>query len=141
MFHIRVMEINVTKIDQTENSTISKLWIDSKFIGFILEDGEHESKIHGQTRIPGGRYRIIKDYSTKFKYQFGYCWHILDVPNFSEIKIHKGNWITDTEGCLLPCREMGFDGKNFYGINSKAAYDPMMKMLSGSNEHWIDMLR
>ena len=135
------MELNIVRIDQTENSTISKLWIDNKFMGFILEDGEHASKIHGQTRIPGGRYKIIKDYSTRFKYQFGYCWHIIDVPGFSEIKIHKGNWITDTEGCLLPNREIGFDGSNYYGINSKSTYDPMMAMLRMEDSHWLDVIR
>lgn len=134
-------EINIVRIDQTENSTISKLYVDGQFLGFVLEDGEHANKIHGQTRIPGGRYKIVKDYTTKFTYQFGYCWHVLDVPGFSEIKIHKGNWITDTEGCLLPNREIGFDGKNYYGVSSKPVYDRMMNMLEYDDFHWLDVLR
>lgn len=135
------MEVNIVKIDQTEHSTVSKMFIDGHFICFVIEDGEHENKIHGSTRIPGGRYEIIKDYTTKFTYQWGYCWWVQNVPGFSEIKIHKGNRIIDTEGCLLPNLEIGYDGRNYYGRNSKAGYDRMMHILQSEEMHYLDIIR
>ena len=134
-------EINIVRIDQTEHSTISKCYVDGRFICFVLEDGEHENKIHGSTRIPGGRYKIRRDRTTKFRYQYGYCWWLQNVPNFTEIKIHKGNWIKDTEGCLLPNKEIGFERGNYYGINSKRAYDALMAELKFSASHWLDVIR
>lgn len=139
--HIRYMELNLVKIDQTEHSTVSQLWINGKPICFVIEDGEHKNKIYGSTRIPGGRYKMVKDYTTKFVYDWGYCWHILDVPGFSEIKIHKGNKITHTDGCLLPNLYIGFDGLNYFGVNSKAAYNRMMRVLEDSDQHHIDIIR
>ena len=135
------MELNLVKLDQTEFSTISKLFIEGKFMGFVLEDGEHINKIFGSTRIDPGRYEMIKDESTRFTYQFGYCWHLLNTPRHTEIKIHKGNRIQHTDGCLLPNKEIGFNGTNYYGINSKAAYDPIMRMLKNQSIHFIDIIR
>jgi len=133
--------IFVIKLDQTENSTVSKLWVDDKFMGFIIEDGEHENKIHGSTRIPSGHYELVKDYTTRFKYQYGYCWHVRDVPGFSEIKIHKGNYIRDTEGCLLPNTQIGFTGRDWYGVNSKYTYDLLMELLKGEDKHSLMVMR
>ena len=134
-------EFNLVKIDQTEHSTLSKMMKGSEFICFVIEDGEHENKIHGSTRIPAGRYKIVRDTSSRFTYHYGFVWHVLEVPNFSEIKIHKGNRIDDTEGCLLPNLYAGFDGKNFYGVNSKQAYERWMDATSPGFEHWLDVIR
>ena len=136
------MHLTLVKLDQTENSTVSKMFIGSTvFLGFIIEDGEHENKIHGKTRIPGGTYRMVKDRTTKFTYQWGYCWQILNVPEFSEIKIHKGNTIAHTEGCLLPNTQIGHTGNDWYGVNSKTTYDRMMSLLKAEDEHFINIIR
>jgi len=47
--------------------------------------------------IPKGIYKAKKHNSPKF----GECLWIQDVPNRSEILVHKGNYYTDILGCVL----------------------------------------
>lgn len=77
-----------------------------------LEDAYHAQKIHGQTRIPAGTYRLGWHTSPKFdgvyrqrverageKYR-GMI-QLLDVPNYEWVLIHCGNTVADTDGCIL----------------------------------------
>jgi len=48
--------------------------------------------------IPEGVYQVMKHISPKF----GKTFFLPDVPNRSEILIHKGNYTRDTLGCILP---------------------------------------
>jgi hypothetical protein len=52
--------------------------------------------------------------------------HILNVPNFTGVRIHAGNTSKDTDGCIL----LGYTyaGKDFIG-NSKLAYDVFFNKL------------
>ena len=60
-------------------------------------DGE-EKKIYGETAIPFSIYKGEITYSNAFK---RYLPLIKDVPEFSGIRLHGGNKITDTLGCIL----------------------------------------
>lgn len=48
--------------------------------------------------IPEGIYDVIKTFTEKRGNHFRF----LDVPDRSEILIHKGNYTKDTQGCILP---------------------------------------
>lgn len=136
------MNISITKLGQTEYSTVSKIFFGTLFIGFVIEDGERMNKIHGSTRIDAGTYKMVADVSTRFTYKYGYCWHIIGLPRHLEVKIHKGNTIAHTSGCLLPNTEIGIDKQgNWYGRNSKKAYDRMMKLLPRDHDHTINIFR
>jgi hypothetical protein len=71
---------------------------------FVLEDTVRAPgvKIQNETAIPAGRYRMIVDWSNRFK---KYAFHILDVPNFTGIRMHSGNTAEDTDGCPLVGQE------------------------------------
>lgn len=62
--------------------------------------------------IPHGTYQLIKHTSPKF----GICYWVQDVPNRSEILIHKGNYRTDILGCILA-------GRDFLDINGDGQLD------------------
>jgi len=111
-------EIYLKLLKENPNSTISILTIDNSNTCFVLEDGYNKVKIKGQTRIPSGRYRLMfrKEGTHHIKYEKMYPWHkgmieLQDVPNYKYILIHIGNYVKDTEGCLLV-------GKN-YQLNLK----------------------
>lgn len=59
-----------------------------------LPDKGNQKKI---SNIPVGRYNVEKRVSQKYGNHF----HILDVPNRDYILIHKGNYYTQIEGCVL----------------------------------------
>ncbi len=56
-------------------------------------------KITGHTAIPTGIYEIRLTYSYKFRRVLP---ELVSVKGFSGIRIHGGNRVNDTAGCILP---------------------------------------
>lgn len=79
--------------------TLGKLSINGVHECFICEDAVRDTKIHGQTAIPAGRYEVIITLSNRFKRELPI---LLNVPNYEGVRIHSGNHEGHTEGCLLP---------------------------------------
>lgn len=122
------MEIEVLKIDETPDSTLSQMRIDGKFFCFVLEDGYRDKKEPGQSRIPHGSYNLVRrtvgGFYEDFKRRFGHAFSIEleNIPGFRFILIHTGNTVRDTAGCLLVGDTAGFDGFNFILKGSATAY-------------------
>jgi len=93
------MQIKISRIWFTDVSTIGLVSVDGVKCGFSLEDVARADgvKVPGKTAIPAGEYDVTIDYSNRFKKLMP---HILDVPNFTGIRIHKLNRSDQTEGCL-----------------------------------------
>jgi hypothetical protein len=94
------MNLLVQRKKSSSKATIGDLYIDGIWQCVTLEDvvrpdGE---KVDGATAIPADTYNVIIDASTRFKRDMP---HILDVPNFTGVRIHSGNTDADTEGCIL----------------------------------------
>ncbi|MBQ5982086.1 MAG: hypothetical protein IJL54_07970 [Prevotella sp.] len=109
------MEFVLERIAKKSNYTIGRLSIkeevvDEYFTGEKLtylcdtlepkwRDYAHgDNKIKGKSAIPEGRYPIVITYSPTFKKWLPL---LLGVPNFSGIRIHQGNTVKDTLGCIL----------------------------------------
>ena len=100
------MKLLVEREPTVEGVTLGSLFIDGHRFCDTLEDPIRELpgvpvekwKIKGETAIPQGTYRLVFSYSNRFKRILP---EVLDVPGFSAIRIHSGNTIADTEGCLL----------------------------------------
>ena len=104
------MNIRVMRYSSSSESTLGLLFIDGKFQCYTLEDEPREIKIKGKTRIPAGTYllqlRRFGGHHERYMAKYGSSWHrgmlqVMDVPNFTDILIHKGNKDDDTAGCLL----------------------------------------
>ena len=79
-------------------------------IGELMVNGEHEcwtledvvrpdgQKVYGETAIPYGTYDVIVNFSTRFQRDMPL---LIGVPNFTGIRIHSGNTVSETHGCLL----------------------------------------
>ena len=91
-------------------------------------------KVDGETAIPFGRYRVIIDMSTRFKRMMP---HILDVPGFVGVRIHKGNTELQTEGCILV--GMNADDKEIYNCEPafEKVYDAIYAAIAKDEEVWL----
>lgn len=92
------MELTLNRTIQNPLYTIGKLFINGEYFCDTLEDAVREIKIMHETCIPEGNYEIILNYSKKFKKIMPL---LLNIPNFSGIRIHSGNNINHTSGCIL----------------------------------------
>lgn len=94
----RKMKLDLRRDVHADNFTLGKLFIDDDPMYYTCEDAVREKKIPGQTAIPVGRYKVIVSFSQRFQKHLPL---LLDVPNFSGVRIHSGNTKEDTEGCIL----------------------------------------
>lgn len=142
------MRLTLKRIANRNTYCIGKLYINGKYFCDTLEDvdrGLHsamteeelkECKIKGETAIPVGIYKVILNYSPKYKKVMPL---ITNVPAYVGIRIHSGNSSKDTEGCILV-------GKNtIVGrlTESRKTYDALFKRLQqkGSNDITIEIMR
>ena len=68
------------------------------FLCYTLEDPVRDTKIYGDTAIPAGIYKVVINFSRKYK-----CFLPLlkKVLGFKGVRIHSGNSPKDTKGCIL----------------------------------------
>lgn len=120
------MELKLNRIFLGSSATIGELYADREHIADTLEDRVRPEgeKVYGKTAIPEGTYEVKLTYSPRFKKILP---EILNVPNFSGIRIHTGNSSKDTEGCILVGT---WDGEKEDWIgNSRIAFDELMTLL------------
>lgn len=100
------MTLLVLREPTVEGTTFGSLYIDGHRFCDTLEDPIREVagvpvekwKIKGETAIPAGAYPLVLSQSLRFARLLP---EVLNVPGFVGIRIHAGNTIADTEGCLL----------------------------------------
>ena len=142
------MRLTLKRIANKPTYVIGKLYINGKYFCDTLEDVDRgldstmteeeikKIKVKSETAIPTGIYKIILNYSPKFKKVMPL---ITNVKGYSGVRIHTGNSAKDTEGCLLV-------GKNtIVGrlTESRKMYDALFKRLQqkGSNDITIEINR
>lgn len=104
------MQINIRRIARKEKYTIGRMYIDGKYICDTLEPPDRGltqemgldtiigHKIAGHTAIPTGTYRVLITKSLRFGRWLPL---IYGVPGFDGIRIHGGNTVEDTSGCVI----------------------------------------
>lgn len=142
------MNIILQRKYHDKRTTIGELMIDGTYACLILEDEPREVKVHGETRIPAGRYRITlrtegkfhEAYSKRFpEMHHGMLW-IRDVPGFEYILIHCGNTDKDTEGCLITGSAIGTNNSvTGSTIAYKKTYPIITKEILAGRETFIDI--
>lgn len=92
----------------------------------LLNGGKWDKrlKVKGMTAIPEGRYLMRFTYSPKFGKRL---FQLMDVPLFDGIRIHSGNSVKDTQGCIL----VGNNTKAGRLENSRAVLFKLEMMLKG----------
>lgn len=104
------MEMMLRRKARRATYTIGELFVNGAYFCDTLEDKDRglkqttplseirRIKVHGQTAIPTGTYKVIVNVSPKFKRELP---RLLDVPGFDGILIHRGNTDKDSAGCIL----------------------------------------
>lgn len=142
--------ISVSRFQFDKDWTLGRLSELGQQTGYTVEDEVRNVKVHGETAIPTGTYKLGLRFSPKFSHKF--YWHeknkvllyyrdynqltkaekieyvphqlieIQSVPNFKYVLIHWGNTDLDTEGCLIVGDKIGYvDGRNGV-VNSRNYY-------------------
>lgn len=103
------MQIKVKRRYFGAEYTIGTMYIDGVRFCDTLEDKNrdvnhngsfdgNERKVKNETCIPFGTYKVILNYSPKFRRNLP---RLLEVPSFDGVLIHRGNTKNDTAGCIL----------------------------------------
>lgn len=145
------MELLLKRRFKGPKYTIGSLFINGKYFSDTIEDTDRglkdsmslseiqSKKIHGETAIPIGKYKITLDivsnkYSQKSFYQTnangGRMPRLLNVKGFDGILIHSGNTELDSLGCIL-VGENKVKGKV---INSQATFKKLYPILQEANK-------
>lgn len=134
------MKIRVDRFTSDDETTISRISVDSSFVCFGLEDEFRAIKVPKETRIPAGIYqvrvrtkgKIHERYKERFSDIHRGMLELKDVPGFSAILIHCGNTHTDTEGCILVGLSASTAPLNMSVSSSAAAYRRLYPLVIGS---------
>lgn len=120
------MELKLNRIFLSSSATIGELWANNTHLCDTLEDRVRPEgeKIYGKTAIPEGTYEMVLSYSPRFKKILP---EILNVPNFTGIRIHCGNSSADSSGCVLVGTWDG-EKEDWLG-NSRIAFNELMSLL------------
>lgn len=120
------MELKLNRIFLGSSATIGELYVDGEYIADTLEDRVRPEgeKVYGKTAISEGTYEVKLTYSPRFKKILP---EILNVPNFSGIRIHSLNKAEESEGCIGVGE---WNGKDTNWIsNSRIAFNELMSLL------------
>lgn len=120
------MQLTVTRVWHTDLSTCGTLDVDGVFQCYTLEPRADQSQGKPYC-IPAGNYVVTLAWSSHFQ-----CLtpHIENVPGFTEIEIHWGNFPKDTEGCTIVGQTHTPD---FVGF-SKNAFLALIQKLVGQKQ-------
>ncbi len=151
------MHLLLRRFSTADNSTLGVMHRSDDIVGtsppsfrcFTMEDQPNEPKIRGETRIPAGTYKIelrtaggmAARYKKRFEWHRGML-HLQDVPGFTWVYIHYGNYNEDTDGCILVgdgCQSNVLDDGMV--MSSVAAYTRLAKeaydAMEAGEEVWI----
>lgn len=126
------MELTLNRIFLGSSATIGELLINDKHLCDTIEDRVRPEgeKVYGKTAIPEGTYEVKLTHSPRFKKILP---EILNVPNFSGIRIHSLNKAEESEGCIGVGE---WNGKDTNWIsNSRKTFDKLFKLLETANKN------
>lgn len=133
------MNLRLDRIEIVPAYTMGQLYVDGAFECWVLEDPVHEGpKVDGETAIPFGSYAVGITFSNRFKKMMPI---LRNVPGFEGVRIHAGNTVHDTHGCLL----VGCDRVGATVQRSRQAFLSLMPKLETAHgdgeEIMLDIVR
>jgi len=98
-----MIKLDLYRLEYFLKTTIGKLYLDGELFSWTLEDVVRPEwiKIPKHTAIIKGEYKVTTSYSNRFKRIMP---ELLNVPQFTGIRLHGGNTHLNTEGCILTAK-------------------------------------
>ena len=129
------MYLQLVRESFSNKATEGKLFVNGKFECYTLEDEDRfletgGIKMQNNTCIPRGTYTVKLTKSKRFLRVLPL---LLDVPQFTGIRIHSGNTHNDTEGCILVGNRNIEDDDDWIG-DSRNALKSLMEKLEAEEE-------
>ena len=121
------MKIKVDRIYKGESYTIGRMYLNGEYFCDTLEDAIRPVKIPNETAIPAGTYKVEVTYSPRFKRNLPL---LVDVPNYTGIRIHEGSNKDHTSGCIL----VGFNTSKGILSDSRKISDQLTEKLKSLSE-------
>ena len=118
------MRLDLYRIFETDRSISSRVTVDGQQFCFALEPSRFHPVHAGHPCIPCGVYKVVLTLSPHFGYVTP---ELLDVPNRTAIRIHKGNKPEDSLGCTLVGEHHG--PQPDWVSQSEIAFDRLMETL------------
>lgn len=133
------MELKLIRTKFFDTHTIGQLYLDGELFCFVLEDKVREVegqpvekwKVHGETAIPRGKYRVTLETSGKFGPDTP---TVNNVPGFQYIRVHAGLTDKHTEGCLILGYKLSETNVIMPGTTRPAVADLKTRLKAKSNE-------
>ena len=132
--------------DCTDKRTLGTMTFPDGYVCHTIEDPVRPAgvKVMGDTAIPSGTYKISITKSKKFN---GLMMPLLNsVPGFGGVRIHSGNGIGDTAGCVLVGTQRGTfsEGADQTIVRSKEAMEQVQSRiaaaLANTEQVWLDIV-
>ena len=133
------MTLRLIREPTHDGATLGSLYVDRVWQSWTLEDAIREVpgqpvavwKVPRQTAIPSGRYRVLITPSVRFQRPMPL---VVDVPGFTGVRLHPGNTVADTDGCIL----IGKDRQAGRVLQSRVAFEALFATLAGAaGDIWI----
>jgi hypothetical protein len=138
------MTIYMVRDDCTEKRTLGTMTFPDGFICQTLEDPVRAGvKVMGDTAIPSGTFQVTITRSKRFQKMLPL---LNNVPGFGGVRIHPGNGIGDTSGCVLVGTQRGAfsEGADQTIVRSKEAMEQVQRRIAAAiangEQVWLDIV-
>jgi hypothetical protein len=130
------MTIYMVRDDCTDKRTLGTMTFPDGYVCQTLEDPVRPEgvKVQGDTAIGSGTYRVTITRSKRFQKMLPL---LNNVPGFGGVRIHPGNGIGDTAGCVLVGTQRGTfsEGADQTIVRSKEAMEQVQRRIAAAIAH------
>lgn len=126
------MKLILQRLYTTEHGTFGILTTsENEKICVTLEEARSDNA-RGVSRILAGAYKMFRRFSPKRRY---FVLELLGVPGRSNVQIHIGNTLADTEGCILVGSRYAAKGI----AESRVAFKKLMNLVVNEKELTLEV--
>ena len=129
-----------------QNHTDGVVFVNGEEFGYSLENPGRPNgvKIPKETAIPEGTYKVLITYSPHFKRDMMVVFNVDNDHSierkgvkFTGIRVHGGNTIQHTEGCLMVAEETDYNGHIKGSLESELMAIVKPALDAGEDVYWV----